>query len=198
MKDYTNYRETYIARDRVLTYRDYQSALDVQNACNLSGVVIAYAEVMRKICEEDWRSKRGGTEWRNRHPISILYASKVLSLATGEITDTYIYGLADDIAQEKAKPPQIHIRLNEPTTEQIVAGACPHCGRLDTWLDGNAMPLTAFCVGTEDEPHIKWERQVPEPFNCHLPNYRPDAKVPEIEYEDRRPLHDDLPVWDLT
>lgn len=65
-----------------LTTNDFQRAIDVQDACNLSGVAISFAGVMKKICAE--ANKVGeGTEWKNTHPISILYTNKMASL-TGE------------------------------------------------------------------------------------------------------------------
>ena len=61
---------------------DHAEALFVQSACNLSGVVFAFAKVMKKICWE--AQQRGyGTEWRNRHPISILYCEQIHHLACG-------------------------------------------------------------------------------------------------------------------
>ncbi len=65
-----------------LTTNDFQLAIDLQDACNLSGVAISFAEVMKKICAE--ANKMGkGTLWKNMHPIAILYINKMASL-TGE------------------------------------------------------------------------------------------------------------------
>ena len=36
----------------MLTKNDYQTALDVQDAVNLSGVVFSFAKIMERICEE--------------------------------------------------------------------------------------------------------------------------------------------------
>lgn len=57
-----------------------QKALDVQDACNMSGVVYSWAEVMDVICELDNRGKKG-TEWKNRHPINSLFAAKLADLS---------------------------------------------------------------------------------------------------------------------
>lgn len=54
-----------------------QAALDVQDACNLSGVAIAFAEVMRTICAY----VDSGTEARNRHPIVRVWLDKMNQLA---------------------------------------------------------------------------------------------------------------------
>ena len=58
---------------------DYQCAIDVQDACNLSGVVFSFARVMQKLCD-------GGldTTERNTHAIAVLYASKIASLTNCE------------------------------------------------------------------------------------------------------------------
>ena len=58
-----------------------QMALDVQNACNLSGVVYSFAKVMQAICDEANRQSGRGTEWKNRHPIVILFLDKLADLA---------------------------------------------------------------------------------------------------------------------
>src|SRR5258708_33039861 len=71
-----------------LTRRDYQDALDVQDACNLSGVVFAFARVMQKICNESNAPNRG-RDWKNTHPIAVLYASKIASLTGCEMDMRY-------------------------------------------------------------------------------------------------------------
>lgn len=57
-----------------------QSALDAQDACNLSGVVFSFAKVMQVICDEANRLGKG-TEWKNQHPIVVLYLDKLADLA---------------------------------------------------------------------------------------------------------------------
>lgn len=59
--------------------RAAQMALDVQDACNLSGVLYTWARVMEFLCKESQRLGKG-TDWRNGHPINVLFASKVESL----------------------------------------------------------------------------------------------------------------------
>ncbi len=55
-----------------------QSALDVQDACNLSGVVHMFSSVMT-----DLRANNPdmGTDDLNHHPISVMFSSKVASLS---------------------------------------------------------------------------------------------------------------------
>ena len=57
-----------------------KTALDVQDACNLSGVVFSFAKVMQVICDEAHRLGKG-TDWKNRHPIVILFLDKLADLA---------------------------------------------------------------------------------------------------------------------
>jgi len=53
-----------------------QAALDVQNACNLSGVAMAFADIMRTLCEFV-----PGTDARNTHPIAQVFLDKMNQLA---------------------------------------------------------------------------------------------------------------------
>lgn len=62
-----------------------QEALNVQDACNLSGVAHGFARAMADLC-----SHVPNTSERNAHPIAILWADKIAHL-----TGTQIYQ-ADD------------------------------------------------------------------------------------------------------
>lgn len=67
-----------------LTHADYKEALNIQDACNLSGVVHAFSRMINKIWDEA-RKLNKGTEWVNNHPIAILFTEKCAHLSTGEI-----------------------------------------------------------------------------------------------------------------
>lgn len=54
-------------------------ALTVQDACNLSGVVIAFSKMVQEMAESGM-----STMERNTHPLSVLFASKVASLTQCE------------------------------------------------------------------------------------------------------------------
>ncbi len=58
----------------------YKDALTVQDACNLSGVVYAFARHMETLCADGL-----DTDARNLHPVSVLFASKIASLTRSEI-----------------------------------------------------------------------------------------------------------------
>jgi hypothetical protein len=58
----------------------WQQALDMQDACNLSGLVYALPKVMDAICEES-RELGKGTAYRNTHPLMLLWIDKLCHLA---------------------------------------------------------------------------------------------------------------------
>ena len=59
---------------------DYQNAIDAQSACNLSGVAHALSKIVPRIWDEPDCT---GTDYMNRHPITVLYASQIIYLAGG-------------------------------------------------------------------------------------------------------------------
>lgn len=63
-----------------LTPYDYRDAILVQDACNLSGVVRTFAEVMPKIRAEVEALGVHSTDAVNRHPIAVMFSSKIASL----------------------------------------------------------------------------------------------------------------------
>jgi hypothetical protein len=70
-------------------YRVYQDAMDVQNACNLSGVVHSMGKAVTELWAEA-RENGEGTEYVNTHPVVIAYISKLRSLAGCTCTSTEI------------------------------------------------------------------------------------------------------------
>lgn len=87
-----------MSENKNLTANDYQSAIDVQNACNLSGVVHSFSRVMAKICHEANEGKHFGTEWKNSHAICRMYAEQIMHL-----TSNKDWNKAHDECEEKAK-----------------------------------------------------------------------------------------------
>lgn len=49
-----------------------QQALNVQDACNLSGVVHTFGRMMTELHEQNH-----GTDWINQHPLAVLFSDKV-------------------------------------------------------------------------------------------------------------------------
>jgi hypothetical protein len=63
-----------------MTYQQAaQTAIDVQDAVNLSGVVHSFAEAMSAISEYAWQNGKG-TEWKNSHPVVTLFLDKLVDL----------------------------------------------------------------------------------------------------------------------
>lgn len=63
-----------------------ETALEVQDACNLSGVVHSFSEdisTLRKLFPNE------GTAFYNRHPVVVMYASKIASLTACEDLTTF-------------------------------------------------------------------------------------------------------------
>jgi hypothetical protein len=57
-----------------------KEAFNVQDACNLSGVVHSFSRLLTELRIRLDFEKKGGTENVNRHPIAALYSSKIASL----------------------------------------------------------------------------------------------------------------------
>jgi len=75
-------------------------ALQVQNACNLSGILnswLASVRRLRALCPSL------GTDQINRHPINRLWASKVHDLAGMGLSDIDRYGEASDWCENESE-----------------------------------------------------------------------------------------------
>lgn len=66
---------------KVRTWKEMaQDSLDVQNACNLSGVVHSFSNIITEVRTRLEAEGKGGTDAVNTHPVCILYADKVAHL----------------------------------------------------------------------------------------------------------------------
>ena len=72
-----------------------RDALAVQDACNLSGVVHAFARAMSAV-----REASNGTIEANTHPIAVMFADKIMDLVGRPDLDNY--GKAYDACKELA------------------------------------------------------------------------------------------------
>lgn len=77
-----------MSRELTLTHMA-QTALDVQSACNLSGVVRSFAEITAAL-----RASGLDTPTTNTHPICRLFAEQILHLTGGGSGDTASYETA--------------------------------------------------------------------------------------------------------
>jgi hypothetical protein len=75
-----------------------QDALDVQNACNLSGVVHGFSRAMSDLCQ-----LVSGTDARNNHPICILWADKIAHLTGTQELGSSVVMRAYDVCYDLAK-----------------------------------------------------------------------------------------------
>lgn len=71
------------------TLRDWQDAITVQDACNLSGVIHFWDRLVTRIWEEAQEGEGRGTDWVNRHPLNVMLASKVASLTGCEVGENF-------------------------------------------------------------------------------------------------------------
>ena len=69
---------SYDGPDTHLTPTDYQFALYAQSAVNSYALITNLNSVMRRIADEP---RCTGTDWRNHHPILILYLAQLAHLA---------------------------------------------------------------------------------------------------------------------
>ena len=60
---------------------DYNTALEVQDACNLQAVIKSFNDILTRIRDEA-RSKMLGTTWVNPHPICRLFVEQITFLTT--------------------------------------------------------------------------------------------------------------------
>ncbi len=58
-----------------------KEAIQVQDACNLSGVVHSFSRAMNRLWALAREGEGKGTDWINTHRVSRLYASKIQSLS---------------------------------------------------------------------------------------------------------------------
>ena len=85
----------------MLAQKHYSDAILVQDACNISGVVHSFVRVL-ELTESELAHRKGGDVLElNRHPLMVMYASKVLSLSKGEL----------QARQDLRKLPGWHLKL---------------------------------------------------------------------------------------
>ena len=68
-----------------------QTALDVQDAVNLSGVLASFKEIVHEVLWPEARRLGKGTDFVNSHPIVTLFLSKLCSLNRGWYECDYLH-----------------------------------------------------------------------------------------------------------
>lgn len=77
-----------------------QTALQVQDACNLSGVLLAWAEDVRDAVNAACPM---GTAQRNTHPVNVLFANKCADMTGQFCDDGAPYAAAYDACEQLAR-----------------------------------------------------------------------------------------------
>jgi hypothetical protein len=88
-----------------LTARDYEDALAVQEASNLSGVVISFGEVMRRVVDDVRQRNRAGEQVTPaEHPIAVMYATQIAHLCRVGLSSDAMdrYGVAYKACETRA------------------------------------------------------------------------------------------------
>jgi hypothetical protein len=80
-------------------------AITVQDACNLSGVLRSFHEIVSEVLWPEARKQGKGTEFVNTHPIVTLFLDKLASLNRGALTCDYQYAYSEceRIAREEVQ-----------------------------------------------------------------------------------------------
>ena len=68
-----------------------QIAIECQDACNLSGVLASFKEIVHEVIWPEARRLNQGTAFVNRHPICVLFLSKLCSLNGGYYECDYLH-----------------------------------------------------------------------------------------------------------
>ncbi len=71
-----------------------QVALDIQNACNLSGIVISFSKIISEVRARLESEGSGGTDYVNNHPVCVLFADKIAHLTNTQFLGGEVIGKA--------------------------------------------------------------------------------------------------------
>lgn len=82
-----------------------RGAIQVQDACNLSGVVHAFSTAITDLRAHLSSQPDFSTDKLNQHPVAVMYASKIASLTGCEngMAFAHAYSECEDIAEGKAR-----------------------------------------------------------------------------------------------
>lgn len=98
----------YDVKIKILRKIDWDGPVMVLDASNLSGVVYEFKNVMDKICGEAFENHKG-IEWKNHHPIALMYAEKINQLTGNGSLDNwsdaywFVKHMAEDYDEERVE-----------------------------------------------------------------------------------------------
>jgi len=78
----------YDVQIKILRKIDWEGAVMVLDASNLSGVVYEFKNVLDKICSEAFENYKG-IEWKNHRPIALIYTEKIIQLTGNGSLDNW-------------------------------------------------------------------------------------------------------------
>ena len=81
-----------------------REAYAVQDACNLSGVVHAFSQVVTRVRALLETEGKGGTDNVNRHPVCIMFADKIGHLTGHQAIGGQVIDAAYDWYHAQVKP----------------------------------------------------------------------------------------------
>jgi hypothetical protein len=84
--------------------RAAQLALECQDACNLSGVLATFKEIVHETLWPEARRLGKGTDWINQHPICALFLDKLTDLNRRQDFST-AYDAVSEIAGAREENP---------------------------------------------------------------------------------------------
>src|SRR5258708_9353028 len=86
-----------------------KTACECKDACNLSGVLASFKEIVHEVLWPEARRLGHGTEWVNQHPIVTLFLSKLGSLNRGYYECDYLH--ASDACEALARNEKVESEL---------------------------------------------------------------------------------------
>ncbi len=74
-----------------------RDALASQGACNLSGLLFSLSRHMAKLCE---MPENKGTDWKNHHPVVVLFMVQLAHLSTRDVVGVEGYSACVALCEE--------------------------------------------------------------------------------------------------
>lgn len=97
-----------------------KEVLAVQDACNLSGVALSFGRAMVDLGEHT-----NGTDERNKHPISVLWADKIAHLTGTQEIGNSVAMAAYPVVQKLAEPYEEPKVAPAGNVRDLLASCCP-------------------------------------------------------------------------
>lgn len=100
-----------------------QEAINIQDACNLSGLVLGWGEALHELRTNLMSLEPcADTERINKHPINILWAAKLFDLTGGKTDHTRYYDIWSKALEECTRMAEAPDKERQ---EKIALGECP-------------------------------------------------------------------------